>query len=429
MDETSTPGRGGRVGRDAGRGRESCDRSVEPAGEARAIHLIQSIIQASNAADDVSQAISDALQITCESMGWSVGHGLLLRGQQSAPATTDHIWHLEDPQRAEEFRAASEQLGRERRPLILTRALEERRVCIVPDVAVEPDFVRAEVAAEAGLVGGVATPVHVGGVAPAALEFFSPSVMEPTAALEALVSAIAGQLSFVIERWMLEEGVSNSLWLVQRRVGRELHDSVCQDLVGAAFLARGLSDELKREESPHADAASDVVDALSKALTRTRAISRGLSPIECDADELPSALRDLVRGVSERFEIPCSLDSPEELLLDDREQANQLYFIAQEGLMNAVKHSQASRIHVQLVNEPDQVVTRIRDDGVGLDDPQDVADGIGLRVMRYRARQIGARLDVASQPGGGTVMTCVLARKETRNGDGTHDETETYPDR
>jgi signal transduction histidine kinase len=79
------------------------------------------------------------------------------------------------------------------------------------------------------------------------------------------------------------------------------------------------------------------------------------------------------------------------------------YRVAQEALNNAAKHSEANQVNVTLSGDPEQVTLTVRDDGQGFDlDHEDQAGHFGLRIMRERAEQISAHLDIHSQSGQGT---------------------------
>ena len=85
-----------------------------------------------------------------------------------------------------------------------------------------------------------------------------------------------------------------------------------------------------------------------------------------------------------------------------------LYYIAQEAISNAIKHGQATSVTVAIDESADRLVLTIRDNGNGFQSPPVGASGMGIRIMRYRARMIGATLDLKSQPGLGTQIICAL---------------------
>jgi signal transduction histidine kinase len=90
----------------------------------------------------------------------------------------------------------------------------------------------------------------------------------------------------------------------------------------------------------------------------------------------------------------------------DAEVAGHLYRIAQEAVTNALKHAAASEIRIGLEGRDSAIALEVDDDGEGFDEASHAGDGIGLRVMRYRARLIGGELEIGSAPAGGVRISC-----------------------
>ena len=78
---------------------------------------------------------------------------------------------------------------------------------------------------------------------------------------------------------------------------------------------------------------------------------------------------------------------------------------------NAVKHGRASAVRVTLASGREQVRLRVLDNGVGFPEKLGPDRGMGVRIMHYRARVIGALLEIRRRPEGGTLITCTLPRK------------------
>jgi signal transduction histidine kinase len=94
--------------------------------------------------------------------------------------------------------------------------------------------------------------------------------------------------------------------------------------------------------------------------------------------------------------------------LRDHRIATNLYRIAQEAVTNSVKHAEARTITMRVQTNSGLTTLRVWDDGRGFKEVEPNADGVGLRIMNYRARSIGAVLNVTSQARGGTMVTCVV---------------------
>ena len=95
-----------------------------------------------------------------------------------------------------------------------------------------------------------------------------------------------------------------------------------------------------------------------------------------------------------------------------------LYYIVQEAIANAAKHGKAKSVLITLNPVNDRFALMIKDDGAGFSANGARQSGMGLRIMDYRARVIGATLEVKSAPGAGTQLTCVflpLFRESSHN--------------
>jgi signal transduction histidine kinase len=202
----------------------------------------------------------------------------------------------------------------------------------------------------------------------------------------------------------------------QARIGQELHDGLCQQLVSLAFDANSLEHELSTEARPESRIAKRLSHFLDLAITEARQVSRGLFPIRLEVEGLPSALEELARATCERFHIQCRFEADASTFAEAQSIATHLYRIAQEAVNNAVKHSQASTIGIYLGAQNDHLELKIEDDGIGiLDRSLQNSKGMGLHIMDYRARSIGGQLHLDRGPRSGTVVSCRVPRARPRN--------------
>src|SRR5262249_48286773 len=189
--------------------------------------------------------------------------------------------------------------------------------------------------------------------------------------------------------------------------GQELHDDVGQELTGLGLMAQSLVDILPgaAAEKPMA---LRLVAGLKRAHHQLREIARGLVPVHVEQRGLPAALNDLAARTTEVSGISVSAECPEQVELPDHEMGEQLFRIAQEAVGNAMRHGQPRNIRLALLTEPDCLRLRVIDDGIGIPAGLDQSEGLGLRIMQYRAGLIGGVLQIASPKAGGTVVTCTL---------------------
>ena len=192
----------------------------------------------------------------------------------------------------------------------------------------------------------------------------------------------------------------------QQRLGQELHDGLCQHLTAVAFMARSVALRLKNHRVIDADDIEKIAQLVNDAATDTRNLSRALHRIDVDAAGLVAALRDLVDR--EIWRIPCRLEFKPSFQIENDIAAGELYRIAREAVINANKHSQAREIVIRLERVENEMVLRVIDDGIGLSSEPETKRGLGAHIMGYRARLIGARLEIDSPKGRGTRVSCYL---------------------
>jgi signal transduction histidine kinase len=127
-----------------------------------------------------------------------------------------------------------------------------------------------------------------------------------------------------------------------------------------------------------------------------------------EPDGLMMALQELATRTEQTFRITTTFHCPAPVLIEDNAVAKHLYRIAQEAVHNAVRHGRANTVVIRLLVDGDQLTLGIKDDGIGFSGKPGKHDGMGLHVMRYRARLINALLAIESEPNGGTSLTCSL---------------------
>lgn len=205
----------------------------------------------------------------------------------------------------------------------------------------------------------------------------------------------------------LEEEMNEITANEQRRIGRDLHDSLGQKLTGAVFLSRSLLNYVEKDSEQH-NHASTLNETLKSSVTEVRNMARGLASVTLNNDSLEESLEQLSDEMSALYNIDCSFSKSGKPSALDRETKEQLYFIAREAVNNAARHAQASSIQIELTISIESAWTlRVTDDGKGLDENASHSEGMGLRIMRHRAGRIGAELSINSEPGAGT---CIIVK-------------------
>jgi len=219
----------------------------------------------------------------------------------------------------------------------------------------------------------------------------------------------------IAERERLDQEIATVADRERRRLGQNLHDSLGQHLTGTALAAQLLRDKLAARSAMEVPDAEKVVHYLEDSIDLTRNLARGFFSPELDADGLCVALQGLAANVSERFGIHCNFAGADSVSLNDATTATQLYDIAQEAAMNAVKHSGATKIDINLVQKDDKLTLAVTDDGVGFPDKLPQPPGLGLRLMAHGAALIGGKFAVKRNEKQETVVTCEIERHQPVN--------------
>jgi signal transduction histidine kinase len=185
----------------------------------------------------------------------------------------------------------------------------------------------------------------------------------------------------------------------RRRIERDLHDGAQQRLVSIGLAMRHAQHELAGAQPDRAGQTLDgAVDELTMAIKELRELARGLPPAQLEAGLAP-ALRELAG----RAPVPVEVRATAAQLPLGVEAA--AYFIACEGLTNAVKHARASKVVLGASERDGTLVVSVSDDGVG---GASTGDGSGLSGLSDRVAAQGGTLMLQSEPGRGTTLTVEL---------------------
>ncbi|GEM_PF-2790204 len=206
------------------------------------------------------------------------------------------------------------------------------------------------------------------------------------------------------EKERLEVEVQQASELEQRRIGRELHDGVCQELTGLLLLTKRLKKVSCEETGAGVNEMmlEQLAEGLGRSIGEIHGLSRRLSPGQISPLELPGALQDLVKRCQERADVVFTFKCKDDGGCDVKYDAINVYRIAQEAISNAIRHANAQNIEVHLTLSCDGLRLSIEDDGKGIPDSAELGVGLGLKTMRWRASREGGWLSVGRTGRGGT---------------------------
>jgi signal transduction histidine kinase len=186
----------------------------------------------------------------------------------------------------------------------------------------------------------------------------------------------------------------------RRRIERNIHDGVQQDLTALIGLAGHARQEFEHDPSAAGDDITAMQDGLRRVLADLRDFAQGIHPSVLGDRGLLVAVETLAG----RHPVPVSIRADASLralrLPDEVEGA--AYFTIAEAFANTLKHGRAKRIEVELRENGNRLFVRVGDDGDGFDAAK--ARGTGLANLRDRVAAVGGALQVDSSPGGGTAV-------------------------
>jgi signal transduction histidine kinase len=226
-------------------------------------------------------------------------------------------------------------------------------------------------------------------------------------------SALIGEIA---ERERLERELLEISEREQRRIGQDLHDSLCQHLAGTSLAGQVLEEKLRSNGRAERDDATRIVGLIEEGISMARKLAKGLHPIELGSAGLMESLESLALATSDLFKVTCRFECDSPVLIHNPSTSGHLYRIAQEAISNAIKHGKAKRITLRLDSLDEGITLTIRDDGTGLPEMLPAAPGMGLRIMAHRAGMIGSSFQIARNSEGGTSVTCHLRSDSSGNG-------------
>ncbi|MBA4149151.1 MAG: response regulator [Verrucomicrobia bacterium] len=224
----------------------------------------------------------------------------------------------------------------------------------------------------------------------------------------------------ITEHKRLEREVLQISEMEQRRIGQDLHDGICQHLTGIELLSGVLGQNLEKISEPHARQAEKIAEHVRDVIGQTRSLARGLSPVVLESEGLMAALGELVASTEKFFNVKCTFVCDPPVYVHGLITATHLFRIAQEAVTNAIKHGKAKEIEISLRVKLDKVVLAIKDNGIGFAPAQQRGQGMGLRIMQYRAATIGANLLIQRQVAGGMTVICFLPNPDAKENSETH---------
>jgi two-component system nitrate/nitrite sensor histidine kinase NarX len=236
--------------------------------------------------------------------------------------------------------------------------------------------------------------------------FFTEQSSVELEAYSELLLSIGQHLGSAVEKFRLLEEESELLIMQERtRLSHELHDSLAQTIASLRIQIRVIDETFHSNDEKSIWHQMERIEyTIDQANTQLRELIAHFR-VPINEQGLIPSIEDNVRRTQEEMGIPVYFQNewPEQELTPEIE-LNVLR-IVQECLVNIRKHSQAEVVRVLLSYRNDTNIVLIEDDGIGFDESSIVSEGglhLGLNILRDRAREIGADIEIESEPGDGT---------------------------
>ncbi len=184
----------------------------------------------------------------------------------------------------------------------------------------------------------------------------------------------------------------------RQKIGNDLHDDLCPHLIGVEGLSKVLKTRVEKTAPNAAQSVENITRLIQEAIRKTRLLARGLCPVYFKHGLL-SSFQELAANTKTVHQVTCSLLYHEKIPPGNDMVNTNLYHIAQEAVQNAIRHGGADHITIEMTSRKTWFSLRITDNGTGFDPSRDFR-GMGLRIMNYRAKLMGASLDIESSDTG-----------------------------
>ncbi|MCY9666126.1 sensor histidine kinase [Paenibacillus alginolyticus] len=251
--------------------------------------------------------------------------------------------------------------------------------------------------------------------------FSSRIEMEPVEPFLYLYDAFNNMASAVEERIQLlqklgeaeairdQELTENAVLEERRRLARDLHDTVSQELFAIHMSASSLPKILERNPDAAPGVMNQLIQMSHHAQKQMRGLISQLRPIELGDMSLQEALEKWFPEYCRNHELQGKLDvSLHESISEAIE--HQFFLIIQEGLANVVKHASAKQVRLAIYEREHQYVLQLQDDGQGFERRDIPSASHGLSTMRERAQKLGGEVEIDSKLGSGTRVRVRIPR-------------------
>ncbi|HFU1159576.1 TPA: sensor histidine kinase [Streptococcus agalactiae] len=204
----------------------------------------------------------------------------------------------------------------------------------------------------------------------------------------------------------------------RKRIARDLHDTVSQDLFAASMVLSGIAQNVSQLDVDQVGSQLLAVEEmLQHAQNDLRILLLHLRPVELENKTLSEGFRMILKELTDKSDIEVVYH--ESILTLPKKIEDNIFRIGQEFISNTLKHSQASRLEVYLNQTENELQLKMIDNGIGFDMDSVYDLSYGLKNIEDRVEDLSGNLQLLSQPGKGVAMDIRLPlvnQSEDKNG-------------
>ncbi|MFS5510294.1 sensor histidine kinase [Streptococcus agalactiae] len=204
----------------------------------------------------------------------------------------------------------------------------------------------------------------------------------------------------------------------RKRIARDLHDTVSQDLFAASMILSGIAQNVSQLDVDQVGSQLLAVEEmLQHAQNDLRILLLHLRPVELENKTLSEGFRMILKELTDKSDIEVVYH--ESILTLPKKIEDNIFRIGQEFISNTLKHSQASRLEVYLNQTENELQLKMIDNGIGFDMDSVYDLSYGLKNIEDRVEDLAGNLQLLSQPGKGVAMDIRLPlvnQSEDKNG-------------
>lgn len=217
--------------------------------------------------------------------------------------------------------------------------------------------------------------------------------------------SFTGIIRDISDRRQLEAQIIEVSEREQRRIARDLHDGLCQELAGVTYLVQTTHEKRRADATIASRKLEEISRLLQATLRHARTLARGLHPVDSLPAGLMAALGHLAADTSASG-VSCQFRSIGSVEIHDSVLSTHLYRIAQEWVRDAVQSAKAQRLIIRLQRVQGGITMQVSDNAIRPEHYHTHAGNMLMKLIQYRAHIISGRIAVQRRKGGGMLMTC-----------------------